>query len=248
MPPPSWLVKDVVPTGSQGSFSVMYGPSGGGKTFMAMDLAMSVGSGIHWQGLPADKGLAVYVSGEGTGGLGQRANAWLVSKGLDHTDVDIAWLMESLSVYSSSEELDILLERFEELAEHKHEQPALVVIDTLARCFQGNENETEDMSDFVKGCDRIRTECGAAVLVIHHTNSSEGRERGNGALRAAADMMMLVTPGARGVRGPQAQGLLTVTCSKQKEALPFPLGVGRLVPTAGTGSVHVKVDWIGGDQ
>lgn len=248
MPTPSWLVDRVVPTGAQGSFNVIYGPSGGGKTFLAIDMAMSVGAGISWQGLPVDKGLAVYVSGEGTGGLGQRALSWLQGKGLDHTDVDIAWLMESLSVYSSSEELDTLLERFEELAEHKHEQPALVVIDTLARCFEGNENETEDMSDFVKGCDRIRKDCGAAVLVVHHTNSSESRERGNGALRAAADMMMFVTPGAQGVRGPQAQGLLTITCSKQKEALPFSTGIGRLLPVEGTGSVRVKVDWLGDEQ
>lgn len=239
LPPPTWLVDDIIPTGPQGSFNVIYGPSGAGKTFIALDLAMSVGAGIPWQGHPTQQGLVAYVSAEGTAGLRQRIMAWLQGTGLDSSDVHIAWLMESVPIYNASEELDVLLSRFDEL----HEQPALVIIDTLARCFEGNENETEDMANFIKGCDRIRTECGSAVLAVHHMNATEGRERGNGSLRAATDMMMQVMPGTR-AHGRDAQGLMTMTCSKQKEALPFAPGIGRLVPVAESGSVRVVVNWM----
>jgi RecA-family ATPase len=233
-------VQDIIPTGAGGSFSCIYGPSGCGKTFLAMGLCMSVASGVSWHGKMVKPGFAVYVSGEGIAGLGQRARAWLLGHGLDASDVNVAWLLESIPIYSSSEEIDQLLERFDEL----QEQPALVIIDTLARCFQGDENETQDMSDFVKGVDRIRTECGSAVVAIHHTNASEGRERGNGALRAATDTMIQVMPGALGARGAAAQGLMTVTCNKQKEALPFATGIGRLQSVPDSGSVRVHLDWM----
>lgn len=230
LPPPEWLIQDILTTGSQGSMNVIYGESGIGKSFIALDAAMSVGAGIPWQGHSTRQGLAVYVSAEGTAGLGQRARAWLQWKGLDPGDSHIAWLMESVPVYDASEELDILLARFDEL----HEQPALVVIDTLARCFIGDENATEDMSKFIRGCDRIRIECGSAVLAIHHTNAGGG-VRGNGALRAACDTMVQV---AR-----HTPGTIAVSCSKQKESAPFSKGIGRLVEMPGTSSVRVAVEW-----
>lgn len=242
LPPPEWLIDDILTISTSGSFNVLYGPSGIGKSFIALDAGMSVGAGISWQGRPTRQGLVVYVSAEGVAGLGQRANAWLRGTGLDSNDVHIAWLMESVPVYDASEELDTLLARFDEL----HEQPALVIIDTLARCFNGNENETEDMGNFIKGCDRIRAECGSAVLAIHHTNASEGRERGNGALRAATDTMIQVMPGTR-AHG-HVPGLMTISCSKQKDAAPFAPGIGRLVPVQGTNSVRVKVDWMNGQE
>lgn len=240
LPPPAWLVKDVIPTGPQGSFTVLYGPSGAGKSFVALDLALSVASGIPWQGKTTEPGPVVYVSAEGTAGLGQRILAWLKGNGLDASDVNISWLMEALTVYSASEELDQLLRRFDELAESSGEQPTMVIIDTLARCFEGDENATEDMSNFVKGVDRIRMDCGSAVVAIHHTNSGETRERGNNSLRAATDTMILVQPGAMGV---VEHNLFTVTCRKQKEAAPFTDGVGQLLLVDGTTSARPVIDW-----
>lgn len=244
MPPPSWLVRDVVPAGPQGSFSVLYGPSGAGKSFVALDMALSVAAGLPWQGHDVDEGFVAYVSAEGTAGLRQRVNAWLQGVGVTASEVDIAWLLEAVPVFNASEDLDTLLARFDEMAAHGKGQPAFVILDTLARCFEGNENETEDMGNFIKGTDRIRMECGCAVMAIHHTSKGGTDERGNGALRAASDAMIRVLPGARGMK--QTQGVLTVSCEKQKEALPFATGIGRLVPVEGTGSVRVLVDWLHG--
>ncbi len=235
LPPPEWLIHDIM---TSNSFAVLYGPSGAGKSFLAMDLALCVGSGLDWHGKDTQQGLVAYISAEGTAGLGQRALSWFKATGLDFEDAHIAWLMESVDIYDASEEMDILIDRFDELKM----QPSLVIIDTLARCFVGDENDTPDMSAFVRGVDRIRMECGSAVMAIHHTNSSESRERGNGALRAATDTMIQMLPGMPGA--PHAQGYATVVCSKQKEAAPFDTGIARLVPTKGTTSVHVRVNWL----
>ena len=242
MQPPEWLVDNIIPTATDGSFTVVYGPSGVGKSFFVQDIALSVATGCDWQRRATQPGLVAYVSAEGRAGMGKRVNAWRVSKGLDVEDINVAWLLEPLSVYYDSEHVDMLLERFDEL----HDVPRLVVLDTLARCFEGDENETEDMSNFVKGVDRIRMETGAAVIAIHHTNSSESRERGNGALRAATDTMIKLSPGIPGqsLSPAASQGLFTVSCAKQKEAAPFPLGVGQLMDVPSADSVTCRVDWL----
>jgi hypothetical protein len=74
------------------------------------------------------------------------------------------------------------------------EKPKLIVIDTLNRCFGGgDENSTKDMSAFVAGCDAMREEFGASVLIIHHTghDSSKG-SRGATSLPSAMDIAFLL--------------------------------------------------------
>ena len=53
LPPPDWLVKNVLPVGSQG---VLFGPSGSGKSFVALDMALSLATGQPWQGLEVKQG------------------------------------------------------------------------------------------------------------------------------------------------------------------------------------------------
>jgi hypothetical protein len=69
------------------------------------------------------------------------------------------------------------------------EKCALVVIDTLARAMAGHdENATKDMGLLVKGCDLVRAETDATVLLIHHSGKDPTKgARGSGSLRAAVD-------------------------------------------------------------
>ena len=63
--------------------------------------------------------------------------------------------------------------------------PVTVVVDTLARCMEGgDENDTRHMGEFVAGCDRIARAFECLVLVVHHPNKSGESERGSTALRA----------------------------------------------------------------
>lgn len=240
MPPPEFIVRGMIP---EKSFAVLYGPSGVGKSFEAIDVAMSVGSGLPWAERPTRKGHAVYVSAEGTSGLGQRVKAWVVDRGLEFGDIDIAWLPEAISLHSD-EDLDTLFARFEEL----ERDIDIVIIDTLARCFEGDENSTEDMSRFVKGVDRIRFTYGCTVLAVHHTGSGGERERGNTALRAASDTMIRMIPGVLGAKPGgvhlrQPEGF-TILADKQKDAEPGVVGVGRLRGIAGTKSAVADIEWL----
>ena len=99
-------------------------------------------------------------------------------------------------------------------------QPALIVVDTLARNFGGgNENSADDMGRFIDACDKLRTLTGAAVLIIHHENKLGGY-RGSTAFEGALDCLMIA----------KREGLaVTLSCAKMKDD-------GEFAPTAPGGA------------
>src|SRR2546425_8011784 len=56
----------------QGSFIVMYGDSGSGKSALAMDMALCIGAGIPWFGRKTEPGLVVFVAAESPGSARKR--------------------------------------------------------------------------------------------------------------------------------------------------------------------------------
>lgn len=244
LPPPEWAVDGVLPLGG---FVGLYGPSGTGKSFVAIDMALSIAAGIPWQGRAVKHGFSLYVSAEGTGGLGQRAMAWLRHHRVDPEDLgdNMAWITEAVPVYHESADLDVLFDRFMEIGR----DPDFIVIDTLARCFEGDENLQEPMGAFVRGIDRLRNECGATIVVIHHTGASGERERGNTAFRAATDTMIRIQQGVLGAGVNQLlstknQDRFSLIVDKQREAPGGLIGAGRRVVVPGTGSVAPLVEWM----
>ena len=208
LPAPRWLIQDILPAGG---LVGLYGPPGDGKSFLAIDLALCVASGQAWHDHAVEKGFALYVSGEGGTGIGKRVQAWLSSHEVSANAVNIAWLTESMPISSTSEDMDVLFGRLNNEVE---QHPSLVVIDTLARCFDGDENLQEDMGRFIAGVDRLRRECHATVVVVHHTRLDAERERGSTAFRGAADTMLSVVRKDR-------HGPLALVCNKQKDAEEF---------------------------
>ena len=105
-------------------------------------------------------------------------------------------------------------------------QVALIVIDTLARHIEGDENSTRDMTEFVRAVDGLRNAFpGSTAVIIHHTgNNAEAitRSRGSSALKAACDFEIQCD-----------KGLLTFTKVKdgeQPEPMEFklmPVEIGK---------------------
>jgi hypothetical protein len=207
MPPPNWLVNGIMP--EEGVIG-LYGAPSTGKSFVAVDLACAIGSGTPWQGHTVRSGLVIYISAEGGAGIGKRVLAWAAEHKVNPATIEVAWIIEAIPITASHEDMQYLFDRIDEI----REQPVLVVIDTLARCFEGDENLQEDMGAFIKGVDMIRQTLDTAVLIVHHTRLDGDRERGNTAFRGAADTMIHV-------KRQRGQNKLALLCDKQKDDEEF---------------------------
>lgn len=207
LPPPEWLIDHAVP---EGGLAVIYGPPGVGKTFVALDMVLKIATGMDWFGKKVKKQLPLYVSAEGGSGIGKRVATWLDYHSVDGRKADVMWLLDTLPLYNGSSEVDRLMERIDEV----ERKPGVVVVDTLARCFDGDENQQQDMGRFIGGVDHLRREFNATVIVVHHTRLGGDRERGNTALRGAADAMIAIT-------GEEDSPQFQITCDKQKDGERF---------------------------
>jgi len=175
MEPPEPLVDGVL---SQGSFAVLYGQPASGKSFVALDWAMSIGAGLPWQGREVRGGPVIYVVGEGLRGMANRARAWVEHFG---PDIPPEVYFHKGAINLTSEAQTSYLAK---LAEDK--KASLVIIDTLARSLSGgDENTSTTMGKTIEGIGKVQQH-GAAVLVVHHT-SKGGELRGHSSLAGAAD-------------------------------------------------------------
>ena len=92
--------------------------------------------------------------------------------------------------------------------------PDLIVLDTLARLTPGaEENSTKDMGEAVREIDNLRRRFNATVLLIYHPGKHGGLERGSGAPRGAADVMI------KCIR--TNKYTTTLSCDKMKDAEEF---------------------------
>ena len=73
LPPLAWRVRGVLPALGLGS---VYGPSGSGKSFLALDLAAAIAEDRSWFGYRVTACPVVYVCLEGTAGFRLRVAAW----------------------------------------------------------------------------------------------------------------------------------------------------------------------------
>lgn len=189
LPPPAWLIDGYL---IRNSLALLYGPSGTYKTFLGVDLALHIATGSWWNGRQiTDRGNVLYVIAEGVAGVGSRIDAWQQHHKIYQLDnyQPITWLPRAINLADP-----LQAATFAQLAGRL--EPALIVIDTLARCTLGaEENSARDMGAVVEHLDQIRRATGACVLSIHHTGKdTTGGARGSSALRAAMDTELELRP------------------------------------------------------
>lgn len=171
----------------RGAFSVVYGESNVGKTFLALDMALHIAAGADWHGARVhEPGQVVYVAAEGGTGLNNRVAAYRHDQPdlIDAAAPNFSLLADGLDLCTGED-----AQHLSEALSNASIRPALIVIDTLARVMgDGDENAARDMGKLVQHIDRLRAETGAHVMVIHHSGKDGSKgARGSGSLRAAAD-------------------------------------------------------------
>jgi hypothetical protein len=178
-----WAVKGLVPEDSMG---MIFGASGTYKSFIAIDLAMHMVHEMEWAGKRTKKGAIAYLAAEGGAGIYRRLLAWHNQFGLvpdDSINICITPLL-----LSASEEVAAMKAAIAALPE----RPKLVVIDTLSQTFNGDENSSSDIGDYLRMINtEIRAAFNCTVIVVHHTgHSAAERPRGSSAITANLDFIL----------------------------------------------------------
>lgn len=169
------------------SLSRIVGAPGCGKSFLSLDLALSVALGRDWSGEPVEQGPVVYVMAEGQRVNTQRAKAWLDRHRVDRAELAGRFYTVPDAVLLIEEGVTELVRRCEEL------QPALVILDTKNAMMVGEENSGTDSGVMRRALDAIRKVSDACVVLIDHTGKAGGDDgRGSNAVKAAMDTQLLV--------------------------------------------------------
>lgn len=181
----SYLIKGWVPVGTLG---MLFAPSGAFKSFLSLSWAVHIALGIDWNGQRVTKAQVLYIAGEGGVGVPRRIKA-LANKHNDGELIDGLYRIDHPISMTSIGELNQLITTIKGIEEQRGERFGLIIIDTLARCFGGgDENKAEDMNRFIAACDRLKATVGATVLIVHHSGvGDKERARGSSSLKAACD-------------------------------------------------------------
>ncbi len=182
--PPRWIVRDLF---EEGAFGMIHGPSGSGKSFVTIDIAMHIACAQQdWHGsLVGKHGPVVYLAGEGHYGMRRRLAAWIKHYGQETK-------LAKLHVSQSGCDLDQAdgYRQTIEAIRSLPEQPILIIVDTLHRFLSGDENSAKDARAMISACDRLREEFSCALVLVHHTGvnaEAQHRARGSSAWKGAVD-------------------------------------------------------------
>jgi adenosyl cobinamide kinase/adenosyl cobinamide phosphate guanylyltransferase len=179
-PPPSWVLEGEV---LRGGYHLIFGATGSGKTFYALDRSLRVA---------AQGGRCVYIATEGIYAVIVRRQAWEHH----HRQRPASWhrvdMPEGIDLADPAQ-VDELL------AALAGQELDLITIDTLREAHSGDENSSQDGRAINAAVQRLIRETGAAVDVVHHSGVNEGRERGSTAIAANCDLKWKVVGDERDV-------------------------------------------------
>lgn len=198
--PIEWLIPGEI---MKQGLTIIYGESGAGKSFIGLDYALQVAQKLN----------AVYIPTEGEAGYAKRVAAWCQHH--NAKEGKLFFIFGSISLFDRD-----LFEKL--LIDLSTIKPQLIIVDTLAMALAGgDENSTRDMGVLLRSCRRIIRALGSSVVLVHHVNKGGIVERGSGALRGNADIMIKVSP---------ADDLVLVECAKTKDEKPFESRYISLIP------------------
>ena len=219
---PPYLIKGFF---SSGQLGACVGASGSGKTFILLDMMLTLCCGLpYWQEsqykTPARKLNIYYLCGEGFEGVPKRVKAWLIM----HPDAELGNIniTRTPKNLDQKSDLDFVLADMEK-CRTLWGSIDLVVIDTYNQFNSGDENAADSVHAFLGNIARMRNALSSPCTILsHHTGvgeNAQNRGRGSSALRAALDFEFLIK------KDEEHEGLFSLTQTKQKdlECLP-PLG------------------------
>lgn len=205
LPATRWYINGLMPEG----YVLLSGRDASFKTFIALDMVLSVATGIPWRGRVTKQARVLYVAGEGAHGLKLRIAAWLsLHPEVDRDDL-LKWFVVRKSApnfYAGGPAVDDLIARSADFG--------VVVLDTLRRISGGADGNGSDMAVVVdQVAELIRSLDGGAgglALVLAHTQRTDNDTRGYTGIEDDADAVFHAVRDGNALR-------VTIEVTKQKD-------------------------------
>ncbi|MDE3797706.1 AAA family ATPase [Sinorhizobium meliloti] len=203
---PEFLVDELLPLRG---LATIYGAPGSAKTFLAIDLSLSVAGGVPFFGKEVSQGGVVYIAAEAGAGLRKRVIAAREEKAIPPDVAPFAMMARAPNLGPKRSDAATLIGDIQAEWPSDAAPIRLVVVDTLARTLRGDENSAADMGAFVENAAAIAAAFNCLVLVIHHSGKDAERGmRGSSNLNGATDAEWQIS---------SKDGIRTVLLRKMKD-------------------------------
>lgn len=217
-----WLVENII---ERGSLNLLFGEPGAGKSLFALDWAFCMAAGIQWLGYRTQETDVVIVAGEGFSGMARRLKA-LESKYQMKSPARL-FINQRPAQFLDEKNVQWVADTIKAICPN----PGLVIVDTLHRNMDGDENSSQDIGRFIANLDDFIKPLGAAVLVVHHSgHGQKDRSRGSSSIRAAMDGEFSASKNDNGI---------TLACHKAKDFEAFKPMLFTLKP--------IDIGWLNDD-
>lgn len=205
-PDPQWIIKDLI---SERSTVLLYGATQSYKSFLTLDIALSIATGSDTFGAPALPGQVFYCALEGKAHLKKARRSWKIAKGISGRIEN--FFLGLAPLVGVPNEIEEFCEEIKNRCGQRN--PKLIVIDTLSKAMAGlNENDAADAGQFLRFCDALVEKFGCSVVAIHHTGKDFAKgARGSSAFHAGFDTVIEI-------RAKRETKAVSVTVQKHKDA------------------------------
>lgn len=161
----------------QGHKMSVTGPSKAGKSFLLMELAISLASGGKWLGFDCMKGKTLYVNLEIDRASCQH-RFFSICKSLDIEPKSLSGQLDVWNMRGRSTPMDKLLPSL--IRRCTKASYKAVIIDPIYKTLTGDENSASEMAKFCNEFDKFCNKSGASLIYSHH--HSKGAQSGKNAM------------------------------------------------------------------
>ena len=171
---------------------LLAGPSKAGKSFLLINLAISIAEGVDWLGMKCKQGKVCYVNLElDSASCYRRFREIYEKRELEpkHLKDLTVWNLRGKSA-PMNRLAPILVHRF------KEKEYAAVIIDPIYKVITGDENNATEMSEFCSYFDQVATDMGVSVIYCHHHSKGATSKYANAADRSSGSGVFARDPDA----------------------------------------------------
>lgn len=214
LPPIDWLVEPLV---EQGNRTVLFGEFGSMKSWLLLHLALHIAAGKPWFGrFKVPKARSVLYLDEEMSSRELRRRVRQIAAGAGLND---ALPFRAVSQYGERFTEDSVEKLLAGLKAQRF-MPDVIIVETLRRVLDGNENEAIDVSNFWQAVTPIFV-AGKTLIVSHHMRKPNPQGGGEARYRASGSTDILA--GADHAFAVSKKGdLITVECVKSRPAATPP--------------------------